>query len=161
MIQLLQRGCSERSIAKELNISRTTLRKYDAAFKASRLSLRQLLAMDDATLSEIVYPGVQHQAAEDLPGDPRLAAFEAKREYFIKELKRTGVTKQLLWEEYLRQHPDGYRYTQFCERLRRYQKAADVSMHIVYQPADTLMVDFAGDKLPYTDPVSGEVVYWN
>jgi hypothetical protein len=50
MIQLLQRGSSERSIAKELNISRTTLRKYDAAFKASRFSFKQLLAMDDASL---------------------------------------------------------------------------------------------------------------
>jgi transposase len=110
-------------------------------------------------LSEIVYPEMQQQAIDEPAEDPRVAAFEAKRDYFLKELKRTGVTKQLLWQEYLHQQPNGYHYTQFCERLRRYQKAADVSMHIVYQPADTLMADFAGDKLPYTDRTTGEVIY--
>lgn len=156
MLQLLQRSCSERSIATELNISRNTLRKYDAAFKASPYSYKQLLSMDDVTLSEIIYPGAQQQPAEELSDDLRLAAFEARRDYFIKELERTGVTKQLLWQEYLSQHPDGYRYTQFCERLRRYQKTADVSLHIAYQPGDTLMIDFAGDKLFYIDRQTGE-----
>lgn len=81
-----------------------------------------------------------------------------KRDYFLKELKRTGVTKQILWEEYLNQHPDGYRYTQFCERLRRYEKVANVSMRIEYKPTDTVMIDFAGDKLYYTDADSGELI---
>ena len=31
-----------------------------------------------------------------------------------RELKRDGVTLQLLWEEYAQVHPHGYRYTQFC-----------------------------------------------
>jgi hypothetical protein len=42
MLQLLLRSGSERSIAAELNMSRNTLRKYDAAFKASPYSYREL-----------------------------------------------------------------------------------------------------------------------
>lgn len=158
MLQLLQRSGSERSIAEELNMSRNTLRKNDAAFKASPYSYKELLAMDDTTLSEIVYPGTRPVTDDDAPlKDPRLEAFEALRDHFLKELKRTGVTKQLLWQEYLVQHPDGFRYTQFCERLRRYEQSTDVSLHIAYKPGDTLMIDFAGDKLSYVDPCTGEL----
>lgn len=160
MLQLLLRSCSERSIAAELHFSRNTLRKYDAAFKASPYSYKELLAMDDTTLSEIVYPGTRPVPDVDASiKDPRLDAFEALRDHFLKELKRTGVTRQLLRQEYLKQHPDGYRYTQFCERLRRFEKSADVSLHIAYKPGDTLMIDFAGDKLYYVHPATGELIF--
>jgi transposase len=91
--------------------------------------------------------------------NPRLEAFEALRDHFLKELKRTGVTKQLLWQEYLIKHPDGFRYTQFYERLRRYEQSTDVSLHIAYKPGDTLMIDFAGDKLSYEDPITGALFH--
>lgn len=164
ILQLLLRKASERSIAKELSISRNTIRKYDQAFKSSTYSYKQLLALDDPTLSEVIYPAVSKQKPvkedEPLPStDTRIEAFEAKRDYFLKELKRTGVTKQLLWQEYLLTHPDGYRYTQFCDRLKRYQKTTDVSMRTHYTAGDTIMIDFAGDKLSYTDADTGELIF--
>lgn len=44
------------------------------------------------------------------------------------ELRRVGVTLDLLHLEYLAQHPDGYRYTKFCEVYRQWverQKPCD------------------------------------
>ncbi|MES2331183.1 MAG: IS21 family transposase [Bacteroidota bacterium] len=158
VLQLLQRKLSERSIAKELNVSRTTIRKYDDASKASGLPYQELLGMDDASLSEIIYPAAKPEAPPPVSDEQRLEAFEAKREYFLKELSRTGVTKQILWKEYLVEHPDGYKYTQFCERIRRYQQTKDVSLRIEYKPADVVMIDFAGDKLYTTDPQTGELI---
>ena len=35
-----------------------------------------------------------------------------------RELRRKGVTLQLLWQEYREAHPEGYGYTQFCEHYR-------------------------------------------
>jgi transposase len=35
-----------------------------------------------------------------------------------RELKRAGVTLELLWQEYRDQHTDGYGYSQFCELYR-------------------------------------------
>ena len=35
------------------------------------------------------------------------------------ELKKPGVTLQLLHVEYREAHPDGYGYTQFCDHCRR------------------------------------------
>lgn len=99
ILQLLQRKVSERSIAKELNVSRNTGRKYDAATKASSFSIKELLAMDDHTLNEIIYPAANQLTDEVETSDSRLEDFEARRDYFLKELKRPCVTKQLLWEE--------------------------------------------------------------
>ena len=35
-----------------------------------------------------------------------------------RELKRKHVTLQILWDEYIELHPDGYRYSRFCEIYR-------------------------------------------
>jgi transposase len=44
-------------------------------------------------------------------------------QYLHGELKRSkGVTLKLLWEEYRREHPEGYSYTQFCEYYSRWSR---------------------------------------
>ena len=43
-------------------------------------------------------------------------------DYLHRERHKPGVTLQLLHVEYLERHPDGYRYTQFCEYYRRWLK---------------------------------------
>lgn len=59
------------------------------------------------------------------------------------ELSKTGVTRQLLWQEYMAQHPDGYSYSRYCYHLSQYFKNRDLSMHLEYQCADMIMIDFA------------------
>ena len=44
----------------------------------------------------------------------------------VKELRRKGGTLQLLWEEYLRKHPDGYQYSQFCYHFHRWRQSGEV-----------------------------------
>src|SRR6516165_4354893 len=39
-----------------------------------------------------------------------------------RELKRAGVTLQLLWQEYREQHPSGYAYLRFCDLHRAWEK---------------------------------------
>ncbi|MEO6288676.1 MAG: IS21 family transposase, partial [Ginsengibacter sp.] len=72
------------------------------------------------------------------------------------ELKKTGVTRQLLWHEYLHQHPDGYVYSHYCYHLNQYLKDKNVAMHLEYTAADTIMIDFAGKKQFYIDKSTGE-----
>jgi hypothetical protein len=45
-----------------------------------------------------------------------------------RELRRPGVTLQLLHMEYKERQPDGYQYTQFCDLYRRWQRHLDVVM---------------------------------
>jgi transposase len=44
-----------------------------------------------------------------------------------KELRRKGVTLQLLHDEYLQQHPeDGYQYSQFCRLYYEWRRHLDL-----------------------------------
>ena len=67
-------------------------------------------ALDDGSLKTLLSPEEHPVSRKPLPD------FEALR----LEMKKKGVTLQLLWEEYRAVHPDGYGRTQFCELYRRH-----------------------------------------
>ena len=73
------------------------------------------------------------------------------------ELRRKGVTLQLLHLEYLDRHPDGYRYTQFCQIYRDWQKRQRPTMRQVHRAGEKLFVDYSGAKPSIVDPHTGEV----
>lgn len=156
IIQLLAQGLSLRAICGQVALSRKTITAYASRFHTSGYSLEELRNMDDAALSAIVYPSLSAPAPSE---DPRRQDYDNRIPYFLSELKRTGVTRLLLWEEYRRANPQGYGYTQFCVLLTSYQKNRLATMHIVHQPAQQLMVDFAGDQLSYVDRDTGAVIY--
>jgi len=83
---------------------------------------------------------------------------ESKFLHFEKELKRVGVTRQLLWHEYKLEYPGGYGYSQFCHHFSRWQKTSNASMHMEHEPGDKTFIDFAGKKLSYVDRETGEVI---
>ena len=153
IIHYLQRGLSDRKISKELGLSRNTVKLYTDRIESCSYSLEQLQRLNDTALSEVVYPSVQKLAK-----DPRRANFTEQIPDWLNELKRTGVTRRLLWEEYKKAFADGYEYPQFCELLAREQKLNSATMHFEYQPGDLLLVDFAGDMLSYVDKQSGEII---
>lgn len=74
------------------------------------------------------------------------------------ELRRTGVTLQLLHLEYLERHPDGYRYTKFCEVYREWLARRSPSMRQVHVGGDKMFVDYSGKKPHYIDSSTGEVI---
>jgi transposase len=39
-----------------------------------------------------------------------------------RELKRPGVNLMVLWEEYQQVHPEGYRYSRFCQLFRGFER---------------------------------------
>jgi len=76
--------------------------------------------------------------------------------YFVIELRRKGVTRQLLWKEYKQKHPEGFQYSQFCYHFQSWKNASEVRMHIKHKAGDKMFVDYAGDKLTYVDRKSGK-----
>ena len=153
ILQLLQKGIPLRQIARELNLSRNTVKLYTDRFHACACSLEQLQQMDDARLHAIAYADAQQMQDND-----RTHVFKLQLPYFLTELKRTGVTKYLLWQEYKKNDPAGFGYSQFCDLFARYKKVQEASMHFEHPPAVVMMVDFAGDFLTYVDKDSGEVI---
>ena len=73
-----------------------------------------------------------------------------------KELKKKGVTLQLLWTEYKLDHPTGYQYTQFCNHYRRWKQQLDLSLRQQYKAGEKLFVDYCGQTVPIIDRKTGE-----
>jgi transposase len=68
------------------------------------------------------------------------------------------VTLELLHHEYLEDHPEGYRYSQFCEIYRRWVAKQRISMRQVHRAGEKLFADYAGQKPHIVDPATGECV---
>ncbi|MEW6439287.1 MAG: IS21 family transposase, partial [Pseudomonadota bacterium] len=74
-----------------------------------------------------------------------------------RELRRKGVTLQLLWQEYKQDHPDGYQYSQFCEHYRRWRRTIDITMRQEHRAGEKLFVDWAGQTVGVVDSATGEI----
>jgi transposase len=142
---------SFRTIAKACGISKTTVRKYIELYERSNISARDVEELGEKDLADYFIE------KKKIERNPRLQALEAFFPYVHKELRKTGVTRKLLWEEYLTKHPDGYRQSQFCEYYRRWMKRVSPTMHVVYKAGDKMLVDYCGKKLSIVDPETGEV----
>ncbi|GHT51717.1 integrase [Bacteroidia bacterium] len=81
----------------------------------------------------------------------RQAALEKLLPELCKRLKRKGVTKADLFEEYRTQHPQGYRISRFNEVLNLYLESKRPIMHIEHKAGDKMYVDFTGQRLSLTD----------
>ena len=65
-----------------------------------------------------------------------------------RELKRKHVTLSILWDEYIEQYPDGFRYSRFCELYRAWEGNLPVTMRQTHLGGEKLFVDYAGDTVP-------------
>lgn len=144
---------SIKATARQLKISKNTVREYLRRAQAHSSTLEELLKLDNETLRRIFYGGPGQIA------DNRLSVFQDKVEYWLKELRRVGVTRHILWQEYRFEHPEGFGYSQFCERLRQEIGRKDLTLALDHNAGEVLMVDFAGKKLHWVDRHSGEVEY--
>lgn len=151
LIRLRQQGEGKKHIAQRLGMSKNTVKAYLQKIEDLPISNAELLAMEDPQLEAKLHGG--NPAYKDL----RYQNLKSQLEYFTRELKRKGVTKQLLWKEYRDSHPQGYGYSQFCHHLHQYLKTQHPTMVLEHQPGEKLYIDFAGQKLSYADAVTGEL----
>lgn len=154
IIQNRMRGLSKRQISKRLGLSRNTLKVYLKRLDTSGLNMEELLALDDAELSQYCY--INNDKAP--PSDDRYAHLQSKLKEWERELHNPKVTRQLLWEEYKSDHSDGYGYSQFCHYLSEHMAHKKISAILHHAPGEKLMIDFAGSCLEYIDTGSGEVI---
>ncbi len=152
LLRLYKQGEGKKKIAHTLNISKNTVKSYLSKLEHLKLSVDQLLQLDDIELE------AKFHAGNPAYKDDRYEHLKENLDYFINELKRTGVTRQLLWAEYIAAYPQGYSRSQFCHHLLQHRIASKPSMVLIHKPAEKLYMDFAGKKLSYTDPATGEII---
>ena len=139
---------SQRAIARSLGISVGSV--CTCVLRAERAGLSWPLpeGLDDEELARRLHPRAEAGAASR--PRPDWASVH-------QELRRPGVTLLLLWIEHLEAHPGGYRYSQFCERYRRWARALNPTMRQRHRAGEKTFVDFSGKKPEVVDPRSGEV----
>ena len=142
---------SDRQIARALKISRPVVAKYWNGFQAAGLSFEQIKEIADSALLRLI----EKPRIENSKKYQQLIQYFP---YFVIELKRTGVTLQILWKEYKQKHSEGFQYSQFCYHFQVWKDASEVRMHIKHKAGDKMFVDYAGDKLSYFDQKSGKEI---
>ena len=141
---------SQRDVGRSVRVSPSTV--FDCVNRAKLAGLKWPLpdALDDGALEALLYPVPPPAVAQ-----PRAVP---DWDYVQRELRRKGVTLNLLWQEYKETHPDdGYQYSQFCELFGRYRGQLDVVLRQDYRAGEKAFIDYSGDGIPIVDPQTGEV----
>ena len=133
-------GFSYREIAASVGCGKTVV--GETLKRAGAAGIISAEAYTEAELEKALFP--EKHAGKDGPDEPDMG-------YIIKELTRKHVTRQLLWEEYKLEHPDGLMYSQFCDRIRMAQKANEIDFHKTHKAGEECEVDWAGTGIPYFD----------
>jgi len=139
---------THRQIGKSLCISPGSVSRYVNDAEACGLSWPLPEEISDEALERLIYGDKQ-----SLPKRYHVPDWSA----IYVELKKKGVTKQLLWEEYRNQYAaKAYSYSQFCTHLRAWIKLQKLSMKQVHHAGEKLFVDFAGQTIPVVQSHIGE-----
>ncbi|MFZ4617386.1 MAG: IS21 family transposase [Rectinemataceae bacterium] len=140
-----QTSFSNRQIAAAARVSRPAVADYIASYSRSGLSWEEFEKLTDSE-------AIARLTVSKSGGDARLAQVWEFFPYMLKELPRTGVTRDILWKEYRVKHPDGFEYSQFCHHFRTWCRAeTEVTLTMEHKAGDRMYVDFSGAKRAYRE----------
>ena len=140
---------SMREVARSAVVSLGVAQKIASRAAAAGMTWASVEAMDDPALEERLYGRPASPTDERPRPDPA---------YIHRELRRVGVTLELLHLEYLERHPTGLRYTAFCDVYRSWHAKAGIVMRQVHRAGEKCFVDYSGKMPFYIDPQTGEHV---
>jgi len=148
MMRLAAAGLSPRQVAASVGSALSTVQQCLRRVQQAGLSWPLPEECTDATLERQLYP------VKPKPVELRLPDFA----HVQRELSRPGVTRQLLWEEYRAQHPEGLQYSAFCDRYRQWlEQHVEPVMRFEHRAGDKLFVDYAGQTAAIIDRHTGEI----
>ncbi len=150
ILELLGKNLSAREVSKVLGVSRNTVAQVQALFLQSGRSWDDISDWDDDRLYELFYP-------DKFKYKPRYAPVDYS--YVHKELKKTGVTEKLLWEEYCarcgKAGVNACSYITFARNYKKFTADKNYTSHIEHKPGLEVEVDWSGPVMSYTDPDTG------
>jgi len=138
-----QNQLSVREIAGSCGRPASTVGDYLQRAEAAGLSWPLPEGLSEAELMERLMKPPAALPQESGPAKP-LPDWPAIHE----QMRRKGVTLQLLWREYRQAHPDGYQRSRFCQWYRCWAKTLEPVLRQVHEPGQKLFVDWAGLKVP-------------
>ncbi len=142
-------GRSQHEIGLALGLAQSTVGQYLRRFHASGLAWPLAPDLDEAGLEVRLFARPVAPPAEARP----LPDWSTVH----RELRRKGVTLQLLWQEYKQGAADGYQYTQFCRHYHAWAQHLDPVLRQQHVGGERTFVDYAGQTIDVVDPTTGEV----
>ena len=149
VLRLSAAGLSKRQIAASLGIGPTAAGACLLRAREAGVGWPLPDDLDDDALERRLYPAPAATTKDwrSLPDWPAVH----------RELRRKGVTLQLVWEEYRATHPDGYGRSWFCELYRAWEGRLSPVMRQAHVAGEKLFVDYAGTTIDIFDATTGEV----
>ena len=153
ILRLKSLGLSQQSIADSCNVSKKTVNRVLKRAKELNISWPLDKSDTDAVLAEMFFP-----SAKQVRSNKQMPDYD----YVHKELLRNGVSKKLLWTEYMEDcHANGdepLMYSQFCYHIQQDEQKRRATMHISRKAGEQVEVDWAGNPAAIIDPDTGEIL---
>lgn len=140
---------SVRQMAKSCSCSPSTVSAVLERARSANLTLDwpMIHNMSDSELEDKLYPDENYRTERPLPD----------MNFIHREMKKKGVTLQLLWQEYLEQYPDGLGYSQFCDYYLKWRGKRNISMHQIHKAGEKCYVDWVGPTMKTVDRRTGKI----
>lgn len=152
ILRLHSLGFSQQNIAYSSNVSKKTVNKVLKRAEELNISWPIDDSQTDAVLEEMMFPKTNQTTKKKRMPDYA---------YIRKELLKNGVSKKLLWTEYMEDcrlnGEESLMYSQFCYYIQQDEQKHRATMHIKRKPGEQVEVDWAGDPAHIIDPDTGEI----
>ena len=153
IIRLTSLGFSQRNIMASCGVAQKTVVKVQKRARELKLSWPLEESMTDTELHKLMF-----SKENKVSSNKRMPDYA----YIRKELLRNGVSKKLLWTEYMEEcrmsGEEPLMYSQFCYHIQQDEQKHRATMHINRKPGEQVEVDWAGDPATIIDPDTGEIL---
>lgn len=153
IIRLTGLGFSQRNIMASCGVAQKTVVKVQKRARELNISWPLDESMTDTELQRLMF-----SKENSVSKNKRMPDYD----YIHKELLRNGVSKKLLWTEYMEDcranGDEPLMYSQFCYHIQQDEQKRCATMHINRKPGEQVEVDWAGDPATIIDPDTGEIL---
>jgi transposase len=155
ILRLRAQGQELRPIGLSVGASPSTVHGYLERAERAQVTWAAAQTMSDSDLRRALFPSGRGGEGGGLERAP----FDCG--HIHVELRRSGVTLLLLWQEYIanceRASQKPYSYSQFCDRYALYKKRLGRSVRLTHRAGEKVFVDYSGKKARVFDRHTGEV----
>ena len=153
IIRLTGLRFSQRNIMASCGVSQKTVVKVQKRARELNISWPLDDSMNDTELQRLMFSKESKVSA-----NKRMPDYD----YIHKKLLRNGVSKKLLWTEYMEDcranGDEPLMYSQFCYHIQQDEQKRRATMHINRKPGEQVEVDWAGNPATIIDPDTGEIL---
>jgi len=140
-----------KSFISHLSLSSNTVKKYIALYSVIKMSINDLKERSDSELEQLF----SHNQQEVLT--PKQQALYKFFPYVERQLKKTDITRQHMWKEYIAKHLYRFKSSQFGLYYRRWSQKVNPVMHMNHKSGDKMFIDYAGKTLEIVNLNSCEI----